>query len=287
MKSQQRLNIQRKIAEFENLELWHKDVEEDPETIPLLPNKVDYLNKKLISKIMKKISNKLAKIFFEKKIKKNQLIIKDVRGIENFREIKSGAIITCNHFNPFDNYAVYRAIKNDLKKKNLHKVIREGNYTNFPGFYGLLFKHCNTLPLSSNTETMKKFMSAVSTLLKRGEKILIYPEQSMWWNYKKPRPLQSGGFKLASKNKVPIIPIFITMEDSSQHFDSDGFNVQEYTINILPAIYPNEKLSTKEDVERMKSENYRVWKKAYEDFYKIPLSYKTENNTQEKGVVNE
>ena len=117
------------------------------------------------------------------------------------------------------------------KTKRLHKVIREGNYTNFPGFYGFLFRNADTLPLSSSNRTMVEFMKAVDVLLQKGDFILVYPEQSMWWNYRKPKPLKIGAFKIASRNKVPVIPIFITMNDSDI-IGEDGFPVQEYTVNI-------------------------------------------------------
>jgi 1-acyl-sn-glycerol-3-phosphate acyltransferase len=154
----------------------------------------------------------------------------------------------------------------------LYKVIREGNYTNPPKPFGLFMRHCNTLPLSSQMSTMKKFLHAVKVLLGRGETILIYPEQSMWWNYRKPKPLQDGAFTLAIRNKAPIVPIFITMEDSDV-LDSDGFFVQEYTIHILPAIYPDKALTNIEAKEAMKKENYEAWVRVYEDFYKTALVY--------------
>ena len=46
------------------------------------------------------------------------------------------------------------------KDKRLYKVIREGNYTNFPGLYGFFFRNCDTLPLSSNKRTMIEFLKA-------------------------------------------------------------------------------------------------------------------------------
>ena len=153
----------------------------------------------------------------------------------------------------------------------LYKVIREGNYTNPPKPFGLFMRHCNTLPLSSQISTMKKFSKAVTTLLSRGETILIYPEQGMWWNYRKPRPMQDGAFALAVRNKAPIVPIFITMEDSDVL--EEGFFVQEYTLHILPAIYPDTTLSSAEARERMRQENYEAWVKVYEEFYKKPLVY--------------
>ena len=102
----------------------------------------------------------------------------------------------------------------------MYKVIREGNYTNYPGLYGFFFKNCDTLPLSSINETMKMFINSVDTILKKGDCILIYPEQSLWWNYRKPKPLKSGAFKLASRNNVPIISLSETMQKKYQpsHF---------------------------------------------------------------------
>ena len=273
-KSAHKLELLRRIAELEKQELWHHDVEDDPETYPLMPDKVDYLNKKLSNKIKNKIANKFGARFFDKMIADKQLIIKEVIGIENFIAVKGGKIVTCNHFSITDNYAVWVALRDYMDGKMLYKVIREGNYTNPPKPFGLFMRHCNTLPLSSQKATMIKFMNAFAELLKRGETILIYPEQGMWWNYKKPRPMQDGAFSLAVRTNAPVVPIFITMEDSD-HFDGDGFAVQEYTLHILPAIYPDETLSRVEAKNDMKNKNYEAWVKTYEEFYGKTLEYST------------
>ena len=274
-KSAHKLELQKRIAELEKKELWHLDVEDDPETYPLMPDMVDYLNEKLSSRIKNKIANVMGARFFDKLIAARQLIIKEVRGIENFKAASGGKIVTCNHFSVGDNYAVWVALRDHMDGKLLYKVIREGNYTNPPKPFGLFMRHCNTLPLSSQLPTMKKFLKAVSVLLGRGETILIYPEQGMWWNYRKPRPMQDGAFTLAVRNKAPIVPIFITMEDSDV-IDGDGFPVQEFTLHILPAIYPDPSLSPAEAKTKMKNENYEAWVKVYEDFYGKPLVYSEE-----------
>ena len=275
-KSQERLDVLKKIEEYEKAEKWEYDVEDDPETKELLPNEIDYLNKKLSSKIKNKIANFLGTRFFEKMIKQGLLRIKEVRGIENFLAVKGGAIITSNHFNVADNYVIWHEIKpymkKGLKQKLLYKVIREGNFTNSPPPFRTILRHCNTLPLSSNKETMRKFMRSVDTLLKRGEKILVYPEQGMWWNYRKPRPMKNGAFRFAVNAKKPVIPMFITMEDSDV-IGSDGFPIQEHTLHIMPAIYPDDKLSKPENVNMMRDKNYQLWVKTYEEFYKTPLVY--------------
>lgn len=267
-KNDGRLKIIEKIRQFEKEERWHEDVEDDPPTIPLLPDKVDYLNKKISSRFWMKFANILARHHINTLLRKKIMIIKEVTGLEeNYVPLKrKGAIITCNHFNAFDNFAVYKAIEKHVYHRELVKVCREGNYTNFPGFYGFLFKHCNTLPLSSVASTMKNFMIAVKTYLSQGRQILIYPEQAMWWNYKKPRPLTSGAFKFASKNNVPVIPFFITMSDSN-FIGEDGFPVQEYSVHILKPIFPKKELSSRQNAEFMKEENFREWKEIYEKVY--------------------
>lgn len=269
-----RLLIIKKIEQFEKEGRWTEDVEDDPPTVPLTPDKVDYLCKKLSSRFWMKTANTLARAHINKLLRKKIMIIKEVTGLEeNYVPLKRcGAIITCNHFNAMDNFAVYKAIEQHVYHKELLKVCREGNYTNFPGFYGFLFKHCNTLPLSSVASTMKNFMEAVRTYLAQGRHILIYPEQAMWWNYRKPRPLTSGAFKFAAENNVPVIPFFITMKDSAIT-GPDGFPVQEYSVHILKPVYPKDGLSVRKNAQYMKDENYRLWKETYEKVYGVPLSY--------------
>lgn len=278
IQSPYRLQVLKKIEEYELNGLFDQDVESDPPSKVLLPNQIDYLDKKLISKIKTGIANFVGKTYFEHQIKKKNLIIDGVDGLENALKIDSGAIITCNHFNAYDNYALYRVILPWLKKQRLYKIIREGNYTAFPGLYGFFFRNCNTLPLSSNFDTMRKFMSSVDTLLKRGEKILVYPEQGMWWNYKKPRPLKNGAFRFAARNNVPVLPCFITMADSDK-LDADGFFVQKYTINIGQPIYPDCNIGISDASDKMAEQTSSFMKEVYERVYKIPLTFTTKDKT--------
>lgn len=274
--SENRRKILDRIDEYERLGIFDKDVEDDPETTPLDPDSVDYTQKKLSTRIGSWIANRLGRRHFENMIKRGDVVIKEIRGQENLAAVKdSGALITCNHFNAFDNYAVYKTLIPSLDGKMLYKIIREGNYTSFGGFYGYLFRHCNTLPLSSSLRGIKALNNAMTELLSRGEKILIYPEQAMWYNYRKPRPLKTGAFRFAVKNNVPVLPIFITLEDT-ERYDADGLPIQAYTIHVLPAIYPDSTRSTREDSERMCRKNYSLWVETYESFYKKKLEYTTE-----------
>lgn len=286
-KSQERLKVLNRIAEYEKLGKFNIDVEDDKPAEEIRPKDVDYVNKKLSSKFLTFLANKLGIAFFESMIKKNKFIIKEVIGLENVADIKTGAIVTSNHFNIRDNYAIFRALKPTFRKKQfLYKVIKDSNYTNFKGVVRLLMRHANTLPLSTNSETMRRFLDGISTLLKRGEKILIYPEQSMWWNYRKPRPFKPGAFKIAVNNNVPVIPAFIAMKDSD-FIDDDGFPVQEYYIKFFPPIYPDSSLTYSENVKMISQKNYDLWVKHYEEFYgeKLVFSTASAQTEQTKELV--
>ena len=273
IRKQSRIDVLNKRKEYELAGKFDVDLEDDPEGRELLPDEIDYLREKRTNKIKTRIAFAMARRFLDKLIDEKQIIIKEIKGLENIQNLNSGAIITCNHFNALDSFAIQLVHENsNHRDKKFYRIIKEGNYTSFPGFYGFLMKNCNTLPLSSNKETMKKFMKSVKKILADGNYILIYPEQAMWWNYRKPRPLKTGGFTLAVSNKVPVLPVFITMSDSNV-IDSDGFFVQEYTINICPPIYQDPTKSRNENVEMMKDENFRVWKEIYEDTYKVKLEY--------------
>ena len=93
-----RREVLEKIALYERQRRFDEDVENDPPAPVLLPDRVDYLNKKLKSRIATGISNFIADHYFTRLIKKDVLIIDGVEGKENIAALKGGAMITCNHF---------------------------------------------------------------------------------------------------------------------------------------------------------------------------------------------
>ncbi len=274
--SKGRKKVLERIADYEKQGRFNEPVEEDPPAPELLPAQVDYLNKKRSSRFKTWVANCIADRYFLNLIKKDVMVIDGVTGEEHLPALQNGAVVTCNHFSAFDNYIVFHCIRKALPRKYLYKIIREGNYTNFPGLYGFFFRHCNTLPLSSNRRTMINFMSAVNELLERGESVLIYPEQEMWWNYKKPRPYKVGGFKMAYRAGVPVVPTFITMTDDPTRLDGDGYPVQRHTLHILPPIYPDVSLGEKQGAEKMMNEAYAACVKKYEEVYGEKLTKEKE-----------
>ncbi len=273
-RAQDRVEILKKIDEYEAEGRFDEDVEDDPPGKVLMPEDINYLDRSLIKRIKTKIAYNRARKFVYGLLDDKKMIVKEIRGIEHFKNLDSGAIVTCNHFNPYDSFAIQLAYEASGHKgeRTFYRVIREGNYTSFPGFYGFLMRNYNTLPLSSNRKTLKKFMEATDTLLKEGHFVLVYPEQSMWWNYRKPKPLKTGAYSFAVRANVPVLPCFITMKDTDIMGD-DGFFVQEYTIHIAPPIYPDQSKPYAEAVKELLDQNYAIWKDIYEKEYQMPLSY--------------
>lgn len=295
-RSKYRVQLLKKIEKYEREGRFDEDIEDDPPSRMIMPDEIDYLRKSPMAKVKTRIAHEKAKVFLKTILDKKIMIIKDIKGVENWADLQTGAIVTCNHFNAFDSFAIqeaYHAAKKWPKNK-FYRVIREGNYTSFPGFFGELMKHYYTLPLSSNMKTMVKFTDATNTLLKQGNFVLFYPEQAMWWNYRKPRPLKPGAFKFAVKNNVPVLPCFITMKDSDilgedlrreikdfdvdENFLPDGYYVQEYTIHIGKPIYPDSSLTPRENMEYMAKKNFKVWKEIYEKEYCMPLTFLTKED---------
>lgn len=286
-KSENKLALLAHIEELEREGRFSEDAEENPPAPVLMPEDMNYLPRSLKSKTQTKYAFKVARWFVNMLIKKKQLIIKEYKGIENLEKVADGAVITCNHFNAFDSFAIQLAFEQGkLKKKKMYRVIREGNYTGFPGFYGVLMRHCNTLPLSSNFKTMEKFIAAVDRVLEKNQFVLVYPEQGMWWNYRKPRPLQKGAFTFAARNNKPVLPVFITMEDSDV-LDDDGFYVQEYTVHFCEPIYPDPNKKRAQNSCEMRDKNYEAWKAVYEQNYGEKLTYSCdeEQSMKEKKAL--
>ncbi len=284
-KAKDRLEVLERIKEMEKNGIFDIDADFNLPTIELLPNQIDYKRKKLKNKILRFFAYKGIVKFVKKMQKIGMFQVKEIKGIENLKSVKTGAILTCNHFGAQDSFAMDLAFTSaKLKHKRMFKVIREGNFTNPPKGFEAPMKYCDTLPLSQNKSTMKKFMRCTNELIQEGNFVLIYPEEAMWWNYRKPRPLKNGAFRFATKNNVPVIPCFITMEDSDV-IAPDGFPVQILTIHVEKPIYPDKNKDLKSNIEELKNKNFEIWKEIYESTYNKKLEYDTIVNENTDEIV--
>lgn len=265
-----RLAVLEKISDYERLggDYFFRDVEDDPPSEILMPSDVDYLHSTTKFKVNGFLSRGVE--WACKNICKSKFNI-TIHGSENLKNLTGGAIFTSNHFSVTENLAVKLAGERAPGKHRMYKLVREGNYF-MPGFIGWLLKYCDTLPLSSNLLTMKMLDEAISQILKNGDFILVYPEQAMWWNYKKPRPYKIGAYYYAAKNDVPIVPCFVTLHAKDARYDMLPDNLR-YEIHIMPLIYPQKDVRHHSDAQRMLEENLRLCRETYERVYGEKLEY--------------
>lgn len=223
----------------------------------------------------KKIKNKLEYYFarsltdsIAKSVNKDTKII----GLENIQNIDSGAIITCNHFSKVDNTIVRYMLKKINKTKNFGIIVQESNFF-MPGIIGWLIRNNKTIPLSLDHKYMSSnFIPTIEEMLEKKSFILIYPEEEMWFNYKKPRPPKPGAYHYAVKYNVPIIPCFIQIEDTDEYEDN-GFKKSRYIMHIMPPIYPDKDKDFRENKTQMREKDYEAKKQVYEKAYGKKLDY--------------
>jgi len=222
------------------------------------------------NKLSYKIKNKLARILINiaASIQNKET---EIVGLENIKDIKTGAIITSNHFNPLDSTVVQTAMKK-VGKDRLYIVGQEENLA-MQGFIGFIMNYADIIPISNQISYMKKeFPELIQNRLKKNDYILIYPEQEMWFNYRKPRKLKPGAYYFAAKNNVPVISCFVEMQDKEEK-DNEEFYKVKYRLHILPPIYPDANKTAKENSVIMMEKDYKQKQKAYEKAYNKKLNY--------------
>lgn len=197
----------------------------------------------------------------------------EIIGLENLNDINTGAIITCNHFSKVDNTVIRFMINKIHKAKDFGIIVQESNFF-MPGIIGWLIRNNKTIPLSLDHNYMSNnFIPTIKEMLNNKSFILIYPEEEMWFNYKKPRPPKPGAYHYAAKYNVPVIPCFIKIDDTDEYEDN-GFKKSKYTLYVMPAIYPDDSKTLKENKEEMRNKDYELKKQVYEKAYNKKLDYK-------------
>ncbi|ERL65135.1 lysophospholipid acyltransferase family protein [Schleiferilactobacillus shenzhenensis] len=192
-----------------------------------------------------------------------------VTGQENLAATPGGAIVTSNHFSPIENMLVRRAM-------GMHRLYIASETTNFfmDGWLGYLMRYADTIPVSIDIHYAGiTFPELLRKRLDAGHKVLIYPEQEMWFNYRKPRPPKRGAYFYAAKLNVPIVSCFVEIADLHHPLNTE-FNETQYRLHILKPIFPDPALSPRDNSFRMADQDYAQKKAAYEAAYRQPLDYR-------------
>ncbi|GFP08218.1 lysophospholipid acyltransferase family protein [Lactobacillus helveticus] len=197
----------------------------------------------------------------------------EFKGLENLNNLPiGGAIVTANHFNQIDSLPI-KLLANKMHHQ-LSIVIEDINLM-LPGFFRYLMNYVGTIPLVQSTSYIgNEFPKHLSKALAQNNWVLIYPEQEMWWNYRKPRKLQRGAYYFAAKQNVPAISLFIEIKDLPKTEKKDpNFYETKYIVHVLPPIFPDVSLSANENAHKMMEQDYQQKVAAYEKIYGKKLNY--------------
>lgn len=186
--------------------------------------------------------------------------------------LPKSAFITCNHYNQLDILPIKRlAIKS---KRPLYFAVRDSNLAmHFP--IGFIVRHASSIPIKDGPNYLgRELPNRMKKILDEKSWILIYPEQELWFNYRKPRFVTKGAYYYAAKLNKPIISCFVEMKnDSHNELFQRSFYKVRLVLHILPTIYPDPKLTPSENMKMMMIKDYEQKKEAYEKYYKKQLNY--------------
>lgn len=195
-----------------------------------------------------------------------------IKGLEKIPKDLGGVLITSNHFSPLEN-TVIRHLTNTLGRKKLGIISQTSNFA-MTGMVGFLMNYADTIPISTDPRYLAKdFLSLLKErLVDKKQAILLYPEQEMWFHYRKPRPPKNGAYFYAAKLNVPILSCFVEMVDLDED-DTAEFKKVKYILHILDVLYPDENKTSRENTEMLSARDYALKKACYETVYGKELTY--------------
>ncbi len=200
----------------------------------------------------------------------------EITGLQKVPKNLGGVLITSNHFSPLEN-TVIRHLTNQMGRRTLGIISQTSNFA-MKGAIGFLMNYADTIPISAEPRYLARSFLCImrERLVEKKHAVLLYPEQEMWFNYRKPRPPKNGAYFFAAKLNVPILSCFTEITDLAED-DTPEFKKVQYTLHVLGVLYPNPEKSVKENTEQLAEQDYALKKQCYEQVYGKKLTYRFEN----------
>ena len=220
---------------------------------------------------VQKLKTAVARAVVRSWVRKWSEPVNEITGIRNLLTVQGPAFLTSNHFNPFDN-GVHRTLSRLTGRDRLVAISQGTNFV-MPGLNGFILRNIDVIPLIQEPSYMNgAFRSLMRRNLDRNRFILIYPEQEMWFNYRKPRPGKRGAFLFAAEYGVPVVPTFVEMVDLPE-IVAPGFHDVKLILHVLPPIFPDPEKSARENSFIMCRADFEAKVRCYEQCYGRPLTY--------------
>lgn len=261
-------NIRRAVAEGR---FNDKTEPFDPQWTPeaLKTDILDYVSK--LDSVGFRLKNAAARAIVDHWIRRYSDGVNEIRGMDKLASVQGPAFVTSNHFNPFDN-GIHRTLARQTGHGRLVAISQGTNFV-MPGLNGFVLRNIDVIPLIGELSYMNgPFRDLMHKHLDANRFILIYPEQELWFNYRKPRPGKRGAFLFAAQFGVPVIPTFVQMQDLPQMQTSD-FRQVKLVLHVLDPIFPDPSKSERENSFAMCNADFAAKRACYEACYGKPLTY--------------
>lgn len=176
-----------------------------------------------------------------------------IEGRKNLRPwrkaLKKGAVAVCNHVYQFDAVAVKQAL-------TPWRHIWIPMYAkHFNGSQYWFVRYVGGIPVPETRGGMRKFDEAFDEYHRRGEDILVFPEEVRWDWYTPIRPFRKGAFTMAYKYGAPVVPMAITYRERKGLYRLFGpKEMPTMTIHVGTPIMPDKEKPRRDEVERMRQE---------------------------------
>ena len=218
-----------------------------------------------------KLKNRAARAIVNAWIRRYSDGVNEIEGAERLKALKGPAFLTGNHFNPFDN-GLHRVLSRETRRGYLRAISQGTNFV-MPGLNGFVLRNIDVIPLIPEPSYMNgAFRTLMQENLDAGRFILIYPEQEMWFNYRKPRPQKRGAFLFAAEYGVPVVPTFVELIDL-EAFVAPGWHDVKMVLHVLDPIWPDPSKSARQNSLDMCAADYAAKRACYERCYGKPLDY--------------
>ena len=155
-------------------------------------------------------------------------------------------ILVANHYSYFDIPCIFVAIPQPIRfmaKVSLFKI----------PIFGWALARAGFIPIDrKNRRTAVKSLDLAAQRIRKGNTIVVFPEEGRS-RERRMRPFQRGGFLLALKSELPIVPVAINGTFDVFHAGARRVTPGRVTITITPPI-PTAGLSVR-DKERLAEES--------------------------------
>lgn len=243
----------------------------DPQWTPeaLKTDILDYVAK--LDTLGFRLKNLAARAIVDHWIRRYSDGVNEIVGLEKLQALQGPAFLTSNHFNPFDN-GIHRTLAR-LSGHGRLAAISQGTNFVMPGLNGFVLRNIDVIPLIQEPSYMNgAFRTLMRKHLDANHFILIYPEQEMWFNYRKPRPQKRGAFLFAAQFNVPVVPTFVEMTDLQEDQTAEFCQVK-LVLHVLDPLFPDPALSIRANSFALCEADYQAKKACYEACYHRPLTY--------------